>query len=69
MAYRPETPDVRSCDVLSTDGGARRIILVGTAFDTAGTIVEDGADRQVWHFYRPQADGVVIRDVWTLERR
>ena len=69
VSYRPESPDVRSCDVLVVDGDARRIILLGPGLnDVAGTIDEAGASRQVWRFYAPLGDGRVVRTLWTLTR-
>ena len=70
VAYSPEAPNSRSCDVLSVDGDARRIILIGEGLnDRAGTIDEASGSRQVWRFYTPNdADGNVRRTVWTLTR-
>lgn len=68
-AYAPQTPDSRSCDVLSVDGDARRIILIGGGLDDrAGTIDEAGDRRQVWRFYTLGEDGSVLRSLWTLTR-
>ena len=61
----------RNCDVLTTDGDARRLIFVGDngsiIQDRVATIEEDSASRQVWAFYA--FDGAdTVRTLWTLTR-
>jgi hypothetical protein len=72
VAFDPTAPDAsRNCDVLTSDGDAQRIVLVGDqgsiVQDRAGTIVEDSGARQVWTFYA--FDGAdAVRTTWTLTR-
>lgn len=57
-----------ACQVIGVDDGVQRIVFVGVTFDRAGTIVENTANRQVWHVYNPRTDGTALRTIWTLTR-
>lgn len=72
VSFNPQFPDVgRSCDVVTADGDARRLVFIGgggtVINDVVATIEEDRASRQVWAFYR--FDGAeAVRTLWTLTR-
>lgn len=72
VQFDPTDPaSSRNCDVITTDGDARRLIFVGDngsiLQDRVATIEEDTASRQVWAFYA--FDGAdAIRTLWTLTR-
>ena len=72
VQFDPTNPQtLRNCDVIATDGDARRLIFIGDngsiLQDRVATIEEDSASRQVWAFY--SFDGAeTIRTLWTLTR-
>jgi len=65
----PAAPSaLRTCGLLTVDQDGKRIVFLGLNEDAAGNIVDDGGDRQEWHFYTVLTDGTTDRTIWTLTR-
>ena len=58
----------RECGILTVDRDGERVVFLGLTEDTAANLVEDGENRQAWHFYSALDDGTVVRTIWTLTR-
>ncbi len=69
VVYDPagETPS-RDCGILTVDRDGERVAFLGIPEDNSANLVDDGGDRQEWHFYGPLNDGTTIRTIWTLTR-